>query len=395
MADAPTGSRADAERLLREADRRLAAHVRNTPLAVIEWDADQRVTQWNDRAERLFGWAAGEVKGKTFWEWRFVHDSDSPDVRELSERMFAGRAPGGISHNRNYTKAGGVVWCEWHNSVLYDEAGRVTSVLSLVQDVTRHRETAAALELSQARLRAALDGANMLAWDYDLVANRWEAARDLAAFHGLPAGPDYSDPERALDAVHPDDVPAVLAGRRHAIETGGQMRYEFRGRMPASDGGVRWFATRGRAVRDEAGRAVRLVAVTTDITERKRADEQREALDRQLRDVQRWESLGVLAGGVAHDFNNILTVVLGSANLARRGLAGNPTAVAYLDQIEQAARRAAEVCRQMLAYSGRNLSATAPLDVPALVRELAPLLAGRAGGCPLRYDLPPGLPPAL
>src|SRR5262245_45135555 len=173
----------------------------------------------------------------------------------------------------------------------------------------RLRETIEQLARSEARIRAALDGARMICWDLDLTTNLWETTADLADFYGLPRGVDYSTHPGAVSAIHPDDLEEVLAGRRRAIETNEPMRYEFRGRVPAADGSTRWFATRGRVLRDAGGTPVRLVAVTTDVTERRRADEEREALNKQLHDAQRWESLGVLAGGIAHDFNNILTVI--------------------------------------------------------------------------------------
>jgi PAS domain S-box-containing protein len=369
------------------AERRLLQHVENTPLAVIEWDRELRVARWNAQAERLFGWTFAEVAGKSPLDWPFVYDADRAVVERLLAEMVAGRQNQNVQANRNYTKGGGVVWCEWHNSVLYDADGKMAWVLSLVLDVTGRRAAADALALSEARVRAALDGAKMLAWDLDLVCGRWHTTVDIADFYGVEPGLDYADPANALRAVHPDDVPGVLAGRQRAVETGEPMRYEFRGRVPSADGRPRWFLTRGQVLRDESDRPVRIVAVTTDITERKRADEERDALNRQLHDAQRWESLGVLAGGIAHDFNNILTIVLGSAGLARRDLPRGSAAAGYLDQIEGACRRAADVCRQMLAYAGRTHGVGARTDLAALVREAAPLLAAAALHAPVRLAL--------
>ena len=388
----PTGTGAETERLLRLAHQKLAAHAENTPLVVIEWDHETRVSRWNAQAERVFGWSAAEVIGKGLFDWHFVHEDHYELARQITRDTFAGGRARRVLVTPNYTKSGGLVWCEWYTSVLFDDAKQPLSTLSLALDVTPYRATAEALELSRTRLTAALDGAKMLAWDMDLTTNRWETTLDIPDFYGVPRGPDYSNPELALHAVHPDDTALVTGGRQRAIDTGEPMRYEFRGRAPAPDGFPRWFSTRGQVLRDASGRAVRIIAVTSDITELKRAEEQREALNRQLRDAAKWESLGVLAGGVAHDFNNILTVVLGSANLARRGLPANSSAAAYLDQIEQSCRRAAEVCRQMLAYAGRNLGGAARIDLTPLVRESAPLLAGPAAPHTVRYELANDLP---
>ncbi|VTR91948.1 pas pac sensor hybrid histidine kinase : Multi-sensor hybrid histidine kinase OS=Chthoniobacter flavus Ellin428 GN=CfE428DRAFT_1844 PE=4 SV=1: PAS: PAS_3: HisKA: HATPase_c: Response_reg [Gemmata massiliana] len=388
----PDDAGAEAARQLRFAHQKLAAHAENTPLIVIEWDRETRVSRWNAQAERVFGWTAAEVLGKGLLEWKFVHEDNRELAHQIASDRQAGSAARRVVVTPNYTKGGGLVWCEWYTSVLFDDAGNLISTLSLALDVTPYRATAEELEHSRARLRAALDGAKMLAWDMDLTTNTWETTIDISDFYGVPHGPDYSNPELALNAVHPDDLALVTAGRQRAIETGEPMQYEFRGRAPAADGFPRWFSTRGQVLRDTTGKAVRIIAVTSDITEHKRAEEQREALNRQLRDAAKWESLGVLAGGVAHDFNNILTVVLGSANLARRGLPANSSAAAYLDQIEQSCRRAAEVCRQMLSYAGRNLGGAARIDLTPLVRESAPLLAGPAAPHNVRYELAHDLP---
>jgi PAS domain S-box-containing protein len=125
-----------AEDLVNEAHQRLSSHVENTPLAVVEWDKDYRVARWLPSAERLFGWKAEEVLGKKVSEWEFVHPEDLDAVYEIGDRQTEGLDRHSVSRNRNYTKQGGILHNEWYNSVLYDDSGRLTSVLSLVLDVT-------------------------------------------------------------------------------------------------------------------------------------------------------------------------------------------------------------------------------------------------------------------
>jgi PAS domain S-box-containing protein len=147
-----------------EAHQRLLFHVENSPLAVIEWDSDFRVSRWSASAERLFGWKAEEVIGKHVSGWHFVFDEDADAVAEVTYKQRVGAERLGVQHNRNYTRSGSILYCEWYNSVLHDESGQLVSVLSLVLDVT-------------ARRRAEEERAALLARERDLRKHAEEADR--------------------------------------------------------------------------------------------------------------------------------------------------------------------------------------------------------------------------
>ena len=128
-----------AEDAAHDAHQRVIFHVENSPLAVIEWDTDFRVSRWSESAERLFGWKAEEVIGKHVGDWHFVFDEDVDAVEQVTNRQRVGEELQGVLRNRNYTKDGAVLYCEWYNSVLRDDAGNLVSVLSLVLDVTARK----------------------------------------------------------------------------------------------------------------------------------------------------------------------------------------------------------------------------------------------------------------
>jgi PAS domain S-box-containing protein len=134
-----------------EAHQRLTFHVENSPLAVIEWDSDFRVSRWSESAERLFGWAPEEVIGKHVGDWHFVFDEDVDGVEQVTNRQRLGAEFLGVQRNRNYTRDGSVLYCEWYNSVLHNESGQLISVLSLVLDVTARK--LAAEERAQSLVR--------------------------------------------------------------------------------------------------------------------------------------------------------------------------------------------------------------------------------------------------
>ncbi|MGA6826537.1 PAS domain S-box protein [Nitrospira sp. NS4] len=125
-----------AEKALQSAYQQLSFHIENTPLAVIEWTADMRLQRWSPQAEKIFGWRSEEVEGKYSHEWRFVFTDDTEALHGVIDRLMKGRERQNVYRGRQYTKAGGVVHCVWHNSVLTDERGAVVSIMSLIQDLS-------------------------------------------------------------------------------------------------------------------------------------------------------------------------------------------------------------------------------------------------------------------
>ena len=138
----------------------------------------------------------------------------------------------------------------------------------------------------------------------------------------------------------------------------------------------------------------RLLHTVRDVTERQRAAAEREQFERRLQETQKLESLGVLAGGIAHDFNNILTGILGNASLAALEVNPSSPAKANLDYIQQGALRAADLCKQMLAYSGRGRFVVRRLNLNRLIEDTTDLLRlSISKHAALRFNLLPDLPP--
>ena len=131
--------------------QRLTSVVDNTPLALIEWDADFVVTRWSALAEHVFGWTAAEVIGKRLDAFPIVYAEDVGKVQGVMARLLEPDRAYVVSKNRNNTKSGAVIHCEWYNSVLRDEAGKTIAVLSLVLDVTERQRADQALKEADRR----------------------------------------------------------------------------------------------------------------------------------------------------------------------------------------------------------------------------------------------------
>ena len=125
----------------------------HTPLAVIEWDHRFLIRRWSEQAERVFGWAAAEVIGRPVFGFPFVHPDDAALVKDMMRDMIDTPTLRSRMANRNLTKAGAVIVCEWYNSVVFDEGGKLASVLSLALDVTERRRAEEGLAHSEALLR--------------------------------------------------------------------------------------------------------------------------------------------------------------------------------------------------------------------------------------------------
>ena len=246
--------------------KRLAFHVENTPLAVIEWDQEFKVLRWSPAARKLFGWKAEEVLGKRFNDWDFVVPDDYDMVNQVGHRQNQGQERHGISRNRNYTKLGSILHCEWYNSALYNEAGKLVSVLSLVLDVTVATRIEEALRKSEAQYRLLFESNPQPMWVYDLTTLRFLAVNDAAVRHYGYSRADFLD-MTIKDIRPPEDVSLLesfLAAEGSELAEAGEWRHRKK------DGTViNVEITSSRLT--FGGRAAEFVLVL-DVTERNKAE---------------------------------------------------------------------------------------------------------------------------
>jgi PAS domain S-box-containing protein len=133
-------TRKQAEEELRKSEERLRLHAENSPTAIIEWSADFIVMRWAGEAEHIFGWSAAETVGKPIMDLGMIYEEDIPIVEQTIGKLTDGVSRKVFSSNRNYTKDGRVIHCEWYNSVLLDADGEMASVMSQVLDVTERKK---------------------------------------------------------------------------------------------------------------------------------------------------------------------------------------------------------------------------------------------------------------
>jgi PAS domain S-box-containing protein len=147
---------------LKAAYQTLSYHVTNSPLAFITWDKDMSVKQWSGQAERIFGWTTTEAIGKNLYDpdFRMIYDDDQEFVDGITHSLMHGLVDTNIGINRNLTKQGNVIHCEWYNSVLRDDQQNVITIMSLAHDITERKRAEHELKESYAQIRLLSDHLN-------------------------------------------------------------------------------------------------------------------------------------------------------------------------------------------------------------------------------------------
>jgi PAS domain S-box-containing protein len=286
----------------------------------------------------------------------------------------------------------GYIVTRWRDAI--DRLQRVNADLDrVVEDRTAElaRRTLAesALRESEERYRRLMDNA------FDLIAEIDSEGKLIYASPNNRAVLGY-DPEELTgrspyELIHPDErQEAIRAFQRLFV---GSWEREVVTRIRHKDGSWRWFEYSGNAYQAPTGE-MRAVLISRDITERKRAQAQQEKLEAQMQQTQKLESLGVLAGGIAHDLNNLLVPILGNARLAESELSPDSPVGPFVEKIANAALRTSELTNQLLAYAGGGPLSTRPLDICELLREMGELLhTAVSRKVELSYQLPDALPP--
>ncbi|MFN7914896.1 MAG: PAS domain S-box protein [Vicinamibacterales bacterium] len=197
-----------------------------------------------------------------------------------------------------------------------------------------------------------------------------------------------------LECVHPDDRPVLFATTQEILQTGQEGSRSYRLRHVRT-GEYRWVADRVVPLHDASGRVCGYQGVARDVTEQRRAEQAKRSLEEELRQAQKMEAIGRLAGNVAHDFNNLITVILASSDHARVQLAPASPVMDTIDEIIDAGERATELTRRLLTLTPDQPRAPHLLDVTQHLQECASLIRRMLPpAIDLQWSLADGLWPA-
>ena len=264
---------------------------------------------------------------------------------------------------------------------------KTTSVGRLNEEIAERENAEARLKIEHDHLSAMTDALPDLLLEVD----KEGCIYDVRAPDPLLLGdsPDALIGRNMEDAFPGEAVQAIREALAQAAQSGSHRGTRFSTQMAA---GRRWFEL-SISVRGQRNDDSRFVMLARDVTDRRAAEEGKLALERQVQHAQKLESLGVLAGGIAHDFNNLLVGILGNADLALDDISPVSPVRRNLEEIESAAKRAADLANQMLAYSGKGRFVVETIAIGELVQEMAYLLeVSISKKIVLKYHLADGLP---
>ena len=389
------------EPLLNDERYLLRALIDAGPDAMFCKDRQGRFLLQNEAHRVLFAINENEALGQTAFDFpgmqshAALYHADDMTVVQTGQPLVGREEP--------YERPDGAKgWLLTSKYPLCDEAGQILGVAGISRDITQMKRAAKELREAQLRLIDHVENSPLavIEWDPDFRIGRW-AGQSEAIFGWSSAevlGRHYGE----FSFVHPDDE-ALVGNVVARLVDGRDRRNTSTNRHLTKCGRVVHTTWQNSVLHDASDRIVSILSLVQDVTDRvvaeeagRRAAAERRALDRKLQETQKLESLGILAGGIAHDFNNLLGAVLGNASLARMDLAPDSPVQTCLEKIELAAHRAAELCKQMLAYSGKGHFVVQQIDLNALIEDTTRLLqVSISKRAILRFHLTPGLPALL
>jgi len=360
-----------AKEALRASEERYGSVVAALAEGIVFMDADGRLQASNASAERILGLTAEQIGGRTTFDprWRAVHEDGSPfpgDTHPITVSLRTGQPCSNMIMGV-HKPSGELTWISINSQPLFRRGERKPyAAVASFFDITDRKRAEDALRATQARLRDVLASSTAVVYATKLTAEGYApswVSENVTRVLGYDV-PEALHPKWWVNHLHPTDRSRVLAEISTLLRKGElTLEYQFQ----AKNGAYRWVHDEARLLRDPTGLPVEVFGAWLDITERKQ-------LEQQFQQAQKMEAVGRLAGGVAHDFNNLLTAILGSADLVLDDLKPNAPEREEIQEIRRAALRAADLTRQLLAFSRQQVISPTVLNPNAVVANMDKLL---------------------
>jgi two-component system cell cycle sensor histidine kinase/response regulator CckA len=354
--------RVRAEAALREITRTLNEAQRIAHIGHWIHDLDTGRITTSDETYRIFGLAPQ----KDLHTWEAWQEHIHPEDRHIRAVAIAEALEEGTHYNAEYRVIrpnGEIRRVHSQGEIERDESGRPRCVFGIIRDITEHRRAEEARRAAEQRLKHVVASSPAVLFTLQVEGGEFRGigwmSENVESLLGYQVE-ETLEPDWWTGNIHPEERDEIVARFRSEILGRDYSTAEYR--FLHKDGQYRWIRGETRLLRDTAGQPAEVVGSLSDITERRR-------LEDQLRQAQKMEAVGHLAGGVAHDFNNLLTIISGYSEILLPGLPPEDPRREMISQIQQAGERAAGLTRQLLAFSRQTVLEPKVLDLNEVVRE--------------------------
>lgn len=326
-----------AESALRESESRFRMIADTISQVFWMWDVTaDKIIYISPAYEKIWGRSVQSLYDNPQSFSEAIHPDDLDGVLSMFDNQKIGQ-PFDYEY-RIYRPDGELRWVWDRGFPIREPNGEVIKYVGVVHDVTKRKQAEFALRHSQDQFRLIAENTTDLISVLDKEGNR---LYDSPSYRDILGDPELLSGRNAFEFVHPDDFERIQAVFRTIIGTGLNQRAEFR--LLALDGSVRYVDASGSAVHDDNGIVTQVVVVSRDITEQKR-------IEKQVQRSQRLESIGTLAGGIAHDLNNILTPIILSLQVLQQNY-NDEFSLRLLEMLESSALRGADIVKQVLTFA--------------------------------------------
>jgi two-component system cell cycle sensor histidine kinase/response regulator CckA len=342
--------------------RKLSHAIEQSPVSVLITDVEGRIEYVNRKFTTVTGYTADEVRGQNP---RILKSGELNNgvYETVWKTIKAGGTWSGEFHNRR--KNGEVFW-EWADiSPLVNDSGKITHFVAVKEDITERKKTAEALRESELRFRQLAETVHDVFFiTGPSPTNLLYVSPAYEKVWGRSCADLLANPTAWMEAIHPEDRERISQAANYPLMAD---RFNEQFRIVRPDGSLRWIHDTAFIVRDAQGNVQRVVGVARDITESRKLEEQ-------LRQAQKMEAIGQLAGGVAHDFNNVLSVIQLQIGLFKMDNAQSPKHLEFANDIGKTVERAATLTRQLLTVSRQQILRLVDLDLNVVVEALVQML---------------------